>query len=141
MIQAHDCSQPSLASRKVPVRIDIVDQDDYLLSFDKSLYTATLVQAENHIYEDFLTVRATDHDCSNQGLACAYSLHHELYLDDEFPFIVNNEGHLSTKGQLNAAPRSYQFKVRAYDCVSTGTFVEADVTVEVHEPCVPEWTG
>jgi hypothetical protein len=29
LIQAHDCSSPSLASAKVPVRLDVLDSDDY----------------------------------------------------------------------------------------------------------------
>lgn len=139
LIQAHDCSMPSLYSNKVPVRIEVIDTDDFSLEFEKSEYMVRLVKSEKG-YENFLTVKAMDYDCTNNGMACSYTLEHELYLSTEFPFKVNANGELSIEGEISR-PRSYQFKVRAYDCVNKKAFVEANVKVEIVEPCVPEWTG
>lgn len=140
LIQAHDCSMPSLYSNKVPVRIEVLDNDDYLLQFTESEYRATLVESEK-LHDNFMTVKAKDFDCTNNGYACAYSLHsHELDNHLEFPFKIDTDGQISTVSALTA-PHSYEFTVRAYDCVSTQSFIETKVIVSVVEQCRPQWTG
>ena len=83
---------------------------------------------------------AKDHDCTNNGLACSYSLEHELTVVDEFPFSISTTGQISTKRSLTQAG-VYDFRVRAYDCVNNKSFVEVPVHVDIIEPCVPQWTG
>lgn len=116
-----------------------MDSDDYELQFDAPTYQSTLIKSE-HLYENFLSVSAKDHDCTNNGLACSYSLEHELTVVDEFPFSISTTGQISTKRSLTQAG-VYDFRVRAYDCVNNKSFVEVPVHVDIIEPCVPQWTG
>ena len=122
LIQAHDCSMPSLYSNKVPVRIAVFDNDDYLLQFTESEYHATLVESDK-LHENFMTVNAKDSDCTNNGFACAYSL--DSHEADELPFKIDTDGQISTVSPLTGA-HTYEFTVRAYDCVSTESYIETN---------------
>lgn len=135
LIQAHDCNMPSLYSNKVPVRIDVLDIDDYLLQFEETEYHHSIVESDQ-IHDKFMTVRATDNDCTNNGYACSYGL--ERGNSEELPFKINDQGELSTVKPLTHF-QVYEFKVRAYDCLNNNSFAEADVRIEVVEPCIPQW--
>lgn len=138
LIQAHDCSMPSLFSNKVPVRIEVVDSDDYELEFEQREYHLSLVKAD-HTYTNFLTVKAKDHDCTNNGQACSYSIVPNDINQQELPFQINNEGQVSSKSVITES-RMYDFKVRAFDCVNPASYAETSVHIEIVEPCVPKWS-
>ena len=140
LIQAHDCSTPSVPSRKIPVKIQVADHDDYSLKFEQSgVYTQNMV-ASDGIYENFMSVRARDLDCTNAGFACSYKLllSDLSEVDQTFPFRVDSNGSLSTVRAIRAG-EFLEFKVRAFDCVSKESFVDAEVIVKVVEPCVPQF--
>ena len=140
LIQAHDCSTPSLASRKIPVKIQVVDHDDYALKFEREdVYRQTLVESDS-IYESFAQVRARDKDCTNNGYACAYKLllNDLNEVDANFPFKIDAAGSLSSVRAVKAG-EFYEFKVRAFDCVSKEAYVDAEVIVNVIEPCIPQF--
>ncbi len=90
-----------------------------------------------------MTIKAHDNDCTNNGNACSYKL---ITLDSEndddvklFPFKIDpTNGVLSSKQPLNKLA-TYDFKVRAYDCVNKDSFVDALVHIDLVEPCVPQW--
>lgn len=138
LIQAHDCSMPSLYSNKVPVRIEVLDSDDYLLQFDQPEYSSKLIKSAN-LYENFISVKARDNDCTNSGIACSYTLEHTDYLDEDFPFKIDTDGQISSTQGITQN-RNYNFKVRAYDCVKKSSFVETNVDISIVEPCTPKWT-
>lgn len=138
LIQAHDCSMPSLFSNKVPVRIEVVDSDDYELEFEQTEYHTSLVKSAESTYTNFMSIRAKDHDCTNNGQACSYSIVPNANSQQELPFQINNEGQISTKLPLTET-RMYDFKVRAFDCVNPASYVETTVYIDVVEPCLPKW--
>lgn len=142
LIQAHDCSSPvTLASRKIPVKIQVIDQDDFTLKFDQTEpYRKTLVATETGLNQNFLTVKARDFDCTNQGFACEYKLVTNDESEREFlPFNIDRAtGSLSSVRTLKAG-ELFDFKVRAFDCVSKDFYVEAQVIVKVVEPCIPQF--
>ena len=130
--------------QRVPVKITVIDHDDYLLEFEQTqVYKKTLVESEQ-IYENFLALKAKDNDCTNNGFACFYALlnnqDNQVISDPQFPFKIDNNGLLSTNQPLRHA-NFYDFKVRAFDCLNNDSYVDADVNVEVVETCVPQWTG
>ena len=93
---------------------------------------------------NILTIKAHDNDCTNNGNACSYKL---ISLDSEhmngddklFPFKIDHtNGVLSTNQPLNKLA-TYDFKVRAYDCLNKESFADALVHIDVVEPCVPQW--
>jgi hypothetical protein len=59
--------------------------------------------------------------------------------DKLFPFKIDHtNGVLSTNQPLNKLA-TYDFKVRAYDCLNKESFADALVHIDVVEPCVPQW--
>lgn len=143
LIQAHDCSNPSLPSNKVPVRIEVLDHDDYPLKFESTEYKKKLATS-NLVYEKIMLIRAKDNDCTNDGYACGYELvssDDSLVLDEsKSPFKIDSNGQLSTTQPLTK-PQLFDFKVRAFDCLNKDSFVETPVHIEVVEPCYPKWNG
>ena len=140
LIQVHDCSTPSLASRKIPVKIQVLDHDDYPLKFERDIYTQNLAES-NGIYENFMSVRARDLDCTNFGYACSY----KLLLNDlnevnkNFPIQIDSNGSLSTVRSIKAT-KYLKFKVRAFDCVNKNSYVDTEVIIKVVKPCLPEYS-
>ena len=127
---------------RVPVKIEVLDHDDFELKFESSdAYTAKLVKSDD-LYDNFLAVKASDADCTNDGHACAYQLASNSPDVDvaSLPFKIDDSGYLSSTRGLNKA-ETFVFNVRAFDCVSKDSYIETQVTVEVVEPCVPQWTG
>jgi hypothetical protein len=113
-----------------------LDHDDHKLKFEnvEETYKKTLTRS-NDIYKDFLTVRAKDDDCTNNGFACSY----ELISDNtRLPFTINNNGQLSSTQPLQVL-QTYKFIVRAFDCVNKESFVETNVNIDIAEPCIPQW--
>lgn len=143
LIQAHDCSTPSLPSNKIPVKIEVIDHDDFVLEFEKPDSYNKKVATSNMIYDNIMTVKARDNDCTNDGFACSYQLVSEdemgLVLDEKFPFKVDSNGVISSTQPLTKAGQ-YSFKVRAIDCLNKDEYVEAPVHIEVVESCLPQWT-
>jgi hypothetical protein len=140
LIQAHDCSTPSLASRKIPVKIQVVDHDDYPLKFEqRGVYAKTLVESDG-LYKNFMSIKARDLDCTNNGYACSY----KLLLNDlndigkKFPFKIDSTGSLSTVRPVKSG-ESHKFKVRAFDCITNDSFAEAKVFINIAKPCVPQF--
>ena len=140
LIQAHDCSTPSLSSRKIPVKIKVVDHDDYSLKFEQSgAYTQTLVESDD-LYENFMSVKARDLDCTNNGYACSYKLllNDLNNVDENFPFKIDSSGSLSTVRPVKSG-EFLEFKVRAFDCVAKDSFVDTEVIIKIVEPCIPQF--
>ena len=126
----------------MPVKIEVLDHDDSELKFESAnAYNAKLVKTDE-IYDNFLLVRARDSDCTNEGYACMYQLASNSPDIDvaSLPFKIDNNGWLSSTRSLNQV-ETFSFNVRAFDCVSKDSFVETQVTVDIVEPCVPQWTG
>jgi hypothetical protein len=141
LIQAHDCSTPSLASRKIPVKIQVVDHDDYSLKFEQAgVYTQTLVESDG-LYENFMSIKARDLDCTNNGYACSYKLllNDLNNVDVNFPFKIDSTGSLSTVRPIKSG-EFLEFKVRAFDCVTKDSFVDTEVIIKVVEPCIPQFS-
>jgi hypothetical protein len=120
----------------------VLDHDDSPLKFEKDVYTKKLGESSD-LYENFMTVSARDQDCTNAGNACSYKLLTK-FLDDideeSFAFKIDSTGALSTrKAMLNG--ESYEFTVRAFDCVTKEAFVDARVKINVVGKCSPEWIG
>jgi hypothetical protein len=98
-----------------------------------------------------MSVKARDNDCTNDGYACVYKLvppesianldmATSENIDAQMPFKIDNTGSLSTTRPL-VAGKIYDFKVRAFDCISKDSYVEAQVHIEVIERCSPQWIG
>ncbi len=109
------------------------------------MYKKTLVESDQ-LYQNFLSVKARDNDCTNNGYACAYKIisskDNQAILESQFPFKIDNNGLLSTNQPLSRAYANfYDFKVRAFDCLNNESFVDATVNIQVAEPCLPQWTG
>lgn len=126
----------------MPVRIQVIDHDDSVLKFENDgLYKKTLVESEL-IYEEFLSVRARDEDCTNDGYACLYKLLNSkdfAGLEDQNAFKMNSKtGKLSSIRALRAGEK-FNLKVRAFDCLNNESFVDADVNIDIVERCLPEW--
>lgn len=96
----------------------------------------------NEIYENFLTVRARDQDCTNEGYACSYQLLTDSLIPVEplFPIKIDNTGQLSALRSLKHG-ENLNFIVRAFDCLNNQSFVDAKVLITIVEPCTPEWTN
>lgn len=141
LIQAHDCSNPSLASNKVPVKIEVLDHDDSKLKFEKDTYAAILVES-NDLYENFVSVRARDQDCTNDGYACSYKLLNK-YLEEADPstmaFKIDPVTGLLSSTRALRPTEKYELNVRAFDCVSKDSFVDTKVMIQVVEKCTPQW--
>ena len=119
----------------------MIDHDDTPLKFDQTEYTPIL--AESHEpYENFMLVQAHDSDCTNSGHACAYKLLSKFgdELDvDTFAFGIDaTSGSLSSRRALHAT-ESFEFTVRAFDCVNKEAFVDARVKLNVVEKCQRQW--
>ncbi|RNA41933.1 calsyntenin-1 isoform X1 [Brachionus plicatilis] len=126
----------------IPVKIQVIDHDDYELKFEHDgVHTATLTES-NEIYQNFMSVRARDNDCTNDGYACSYQLLTESLIPVEplFPIKIDNTGVLSTLRSVKRA-ESFDFIVRAFDCLNNQSHTDAKVLVTVVEPCTPEWTN
>lgn len=123
----------------MPVRIVVVDHDDSPLKFEQDgLYKKTLVESDL-IYDEVMNVRARDEDCTNDGYACSYKL--LSVSTDPYAFKIDTAtGKISSTRALQAGEK-FNFKVRAFDCLNNQSFVDADVTIEIAERCVPEWTS
>lgn len=120
----------------MPVKIEVIDHDDYKPQFEQRQYSKKIVKTDE-IVESILTVKARDKDCTNNGYACSY----EIVRDQPVvPFKVDASGSISTTESLDKAG-TYTFKVRGYDCLNKNSFAETDVTIEVSEPCVPKFIG
>jgi hypothetical protein len=120
----------------------VLDHDDSPLKFEKNVYTQTLGESAD-LYENFATASAKDQDCTNAGYACSYKLLTKFLddIDDEsFAFKVDSTGALSTRKAMLAG-ENFEFTVRAFDCVSKESFVDARVKINVVAACTPEWTG
>jgi hypothetical protein len=106
--------------------------NDHKLVFEQSdVYRTILV---NQTSKNFLLVKATDDDCTNDGKACAYKI-----LEESIPFTVDELGFLSNTVPL--AKSRYDFTVRAYDCLDDESYVDASIHIDVDEQCVPVWQG
>ncbi|CAF0843509.1 unnamed protein product [Brachionus calyciflorus] len=141
LIQAHDCSTPSVPSNKVPVKIEVLDHDDFKLKFEQEgLYQKVLIESDE-IYENFLTIRARDNDCTNDGYACHYQLLNEnlIPVDPLFPFKIDTIGQLSSVRSVKRGEQ-FNFVTRAFDCLNNNSYVDAKVSISVNEPCLPQWT-
>lgn len=93
------------------------------------------------IYENFMSIRAKDNDCTNEGYACSYTLLLNDFnnVDANFAFKIDSTGSLSStkavkKGEI------YEFKIRAFDCLNKESYVDTQAVIEVVEPCVPQFT-
>lgn len=141
LIQAHDCSTPSLASERIPVKIVVLDHDDSRLAFQQASYVKSVVESEL-MYENFMEVKARDQDCTNNGYACSYSLLSSLLddVDDSFAFKIDNTGRISSTRALKRG-ESFEFVVRAFDCVNKDSYTDVNVKISVIEKCKSEWTG
>lgn len=117
----------------MPVTIEIIDHNDSKLKFENDTYNHKIV--ENTIDISPLIVKAKDNDCTNDGFACHYEI-----INAEIPFNINNLGFISNTIPLKKSDKIYyDFVVRAYDCADNSSFVDANVHIEVVEPCRPEW--
>ena len=122
----------------------MVDFDDFQLKFERDVYTTSLVES-THVYKSFMQVKATDGDCTNNGMACAYALVRDgstttTLLDSSFAFAIDNNGWLSSTRAVSPG-ESFSFKVRAFDCVTKDSYVETSVFITISEKCMPHWTG
>lgn len=135
---------------RVPVRIQVLDHDDSVPKFEQEsgVYKKTLVESDL-LYENIMSIRARDEDCTNDGYACSYKLLSApdlLPLDESsssssFAFQIHpTSGMLSSRLPLKAGDR-FEFKVRAFDCLNNQSFVDADVLISVVEKCLPQWTS
>lgn len=129
-------------ANRVPVLIQVIDHDDYVLKFEQSsVYKKKLVESDE-IYENFMSIKARDEDCTNEGYACSYKLLTKEFLsvDSSFAFKIDDTGVLSSTRALKAG-EEFEFKVRAFDCLNNHSFVDASVHINVVEKCVPQWTS
>ena len=96
------------------------------------------------IYDNVMTVKARDNDCTNDGFACSYQLVSDdemsIILDDKFPFNIDINGVISSTQPLTKVGQ-FSFKVRAIDCLNKDEYVEVPVHIEVVDSCSPQWAG
>lgn len=127
------------------MRIEVIDHDDTTPRFEQPAYEKTLVESTS-VYESFMTVRARDSDCTNEGYACSYKLLTSDLVpvdddEDDAPlFRVDKLGRLSSTRALVGAER-FEYRVRAFDCLNNQSFVDAELVINVVEKCVPQWTS
>lgn len=142
LIQAHDCSSPSIPSNKIPVKIEVIDHDDFVLQFENPGSYNKKLATSNMIYDNVMTVKARDNDCTNDGFACSYQLVSDdemsIILDDKFPFNIDINGVISSTHPLTKVGQ-FSFKVRAIDCLNKDEYVEVPVHIEVVDSCSPQW--
>lgn len=100
------------------------------------VYKKTLIESDD-IYEGFMAIRAKDNDCTNDGYACTYQIISNP-AEKLLPFKIDNTGLLSTLRSVKKG-EYFEFKVRAFDCLNNQSFVDAQVMINVVEPCVPQW--
>lgn len=118
----------------------MIDHDDYKLKFEhEGIYTTTLTES-NEIYQNFMSIRARDNDCTNDGYACSYIILTESLIPVEplFPIKIDNMGSLSTLRSVKHG-ENFNFIVRAFDCLDNESHTDAKVSISVVEPCKPEW--
>jgi hypothetical protein len=129
--------------KRVPVQIQVIDHDDYVLKFEESGVYAKKMAESEEIYENFLSIKAHDEDCTNDGNACAYILlsKDSYALDSSFAFRIDQtSGQLSSTRGLKSG-ELFEFKVRAFDCVNNASYVDAPVYISIVEKCTPQWTS
>jgi hypothetical protein len=105
--------------------------------------------ASDQLYLNFMSVKAHDNDCTNEGDACSYklvppdsiaNLDTNENIEAQMPFKIDGTGSLSSTRPLIAG-KIYDFKVRAFDCISKESFVDAQVHIEIIDRCSPQWIG
>ena len=106
------------------------------LKFEEESYNRTLIESES-IYEKLMTIRARDQDCTDR-FACSYEIIDQPMI---YAFRIDQlTGEISSTRALISAER-FDFKVRAFDCVNNQSYVETDVSINIVEMCVPQWTS
>ena len=127
---ATDRGSPPLSSN-VTVRITVLDINDNAPRFDPAEYTIPI--PEDFDVGNVVTVervRVTDPDARENG-----TVNLELEpLDDDAPFMINNEGYLSVTGTLDRETKSsYRFRVIARDGGIVPMSATASLTVIISD--------
>jgi hypothetical protein len=126
---------------RIPVKIEVLDHDDSQLKFEQQTYTETLIES-TELYENFMQIRAHDNDCTNDGYACSYKLLTKNLAEisePDFAFKIDQAtGTLSSTRELKSS-EVFEFTLRAFDCISHDSFVDASILINVIEKCTEEW--